>query len=286
LPGGGKFAPELAGIKSKKTIAFIALACGPALASPVPDGSISAGAPRGACVSRSWIMSASVNSSSNPYNYLQSLWQQQASSTSAQSDPLSQLFAALGQGSGSNSSSSSTGSTGSSGTTASSAGGPQFNPQMLQALFSLQANAADGSQSSGGQDGGGDSSDASDASGSSQQAQQGGGHHHHHGGGGGIESLLQMLDASTSGATTQAAANSNGSSTTTIDYSDGSSISLTTAPSSTSSSSSSGSSGTGSSDNSSTAGAANVNMNNLLEQLIQMQAQLLNTTTPQSIATA
>jgi hypothetical protein len=35
-----------------------------------------------------------------------------------------------------------------------------------------------------------------------------------------------------------------------------------------------------------TAGGANVSNNNLLEQLIQMQAQLLNTTTPQSIATA
>ena len=35
-----------------------------------------------------------------------------------------------------------------------------------------------------------------------------------------------------------------------------------------------------------TAGTANVAGNNLLEQLIQMQAQLLNTTTPQSIATA
>ena len=74
--------------------------------------------------------------------------------------------------------------------------------------------------------------------------------------------------------TSQTVANSNGSSTTTITYADGSNVSMTTPPSSSSASG-----------GSTTAGAANVPANNLLEQLIQMQAQLLNTTTPQSIMT-
>ena len=90
-----------------------------------------------------------------------------------------------------------------------------------------------------------------------------------------------MLNSSTSGATSQTAANSNGSSTTTIDYSDGSSISLTSAPGSSTSSSAT-SSGSGTSDNSSTAGASNVFGSNLLEQLIRMQAQLLNATPPRA----
>jgi hypothetical protein len=79
---------------------------------------------------------------------------------------------------------------------------------------------------------------------------------------------------SPSGASSQAVANTNGSSTTTISYADGSSVSMTSAPSSSSASGSS----------SSTAGSSAAT-NNLLEQLIQMQAQLLNTTTPQSIMT-
>ena len=97
-----------------------------------------------------------------------------------------------------------------------------------------------------------------------------------------------MLDQSASGATAQTTANSNGSSTTTIDYSDGSSISVTSAPSSTgtSGSTTSSDSSTGTADNSSIAGTANVFGSNLLEKLIQMQAQLINTTSPQSIATA
>ena len=185
-------------------------------------------------------MSASVNSSSNPYAYLQSLWQQKLAIKRHQCQVGAiRSIAGLVCGAGS-------GQRfvvvfvvnfderdGFAGTTASSAGGPQFGPQTLQALFSLQANATDG-QSSGSQAGGlGDSSDPT------QQAQKGEGHHHHHhgGGGGGLENLLNMLNSSTSGATSQTAANSNGSSTTTIDYSDGSSISLTSAPGSSTSSS-------------------------------------------------
>ena len=90
-------------------------------------------------------MSASVNSAGNPYNYLQALWQQgtQANSTaSTQSDPLSALLSALNGGSSSSSSNSTSDASG--GTTASSAGGPQFDPKMLQALFSMQANGTDG----------------------------------------------------------------------------------------------------------------------------------------------
>ena len=74
--------------------------------------------------------------------------------------------------------------------------------------------------------------------------------------------------------TSQTVANSNGSSTTTITYADGSNVSMTTPASSSSASG-----------GSTTAGAANVPANNLLEQLIQMQAQLLNPGTTTSVAT-
>ena len=229
-------------------------------------------------------MSLSVNSSNaNPFATLQSLWQQATSQNTAASDPLSQLLGAIDQQAGSGSSSTSTAAAAGSSATGSalSGGSLQFGPQTLQALFALQANWSN-SQSLASQVDGGSNSAASSTD-PTQQAQAGQqahhGHHHHHGMGGGGQNLLDAL-FSPSGATSQTATNSNGSSTTTITYADGSSVALTSAPtSSTSASSSSASS------DSSTAGTANVAGNNLIEQLIQMQAQLLNTTTPQSIAT-
>jgi hypothetical protein len=100
------------------------------------------------------------------------------------------------------------------------------------------------------------------------------GHHHHvdsgQDGGGG---LFQALMASgTQGATADSASNPDGSSTTTISYADGSKVSLT---------SPAGSSDAGSSDT----GSGSANSNNLLEQLIRLQAQYLTMSTSQSLTT-
>lgn len=101
----------------------------------------------------------------------------------------------------------------------------------------------------------------------------GGGHHHHmHAGGGsgssgqGADSLLSATDAS--GATTQTTSNADGSSTTTITYADGSTVEMTS-PATASDSGNSGNSGN--------SGASGQNSANLIERLIQMQSQLLNT---------
>jgi len=107
-----------------------------------------------------------------------------------------------------------------------------------------------------------------------QAAQEAYAHHHHHhmhgsqgdgggegsGSGGGLNALLSSTDLI--GATAQTTSNPDGSSSTTITYSDGSTVTMTTPPTSPDGS---GSSGTGS--ESSTA--------NLLEKLISWQAQLL-----------
>lgn len=205
-------------------------------------------------------MSLSVNSSNpnNPYAFLQSLMQQGSSPTSSatQSDPLSELMAALDQQNNSSSASAAGASSSPSSTGAGSA--PQFGPQMLQALFAMQADVSnalvsqlDGSTAGASQQGGASASGAGDQN---------------------------PLDAlfSASG-TSQTTANANGSSTTTITYADGSSVAMTTPAGSSGSSTSA--------DSSSAANGTNAVNNNLIEQLIQMQAQLLNTTTPQSIMT-
>jgi len=221
-------------------------------------------------------MSLSVNSSNaNPFASLQSLWQQATSQSTTASDPLSQLLGTIEQQAGIASNAPGTGSTGG----AVSGGSLQFGPQTLQALFALQANWSNSQSLASQLDGGANT--AMSSTDPTQQAQAGQqahhGHHHHHGMGG--QNLLDTL-LSQYGASSQTATNSNGSSTTTVSYADGSSVSLTTAPTSSSSSGSSSASSAAS-----TAGAANVAGNNLIEQLIQMQAQLLNTTTPQSVVT-
>ena len=108
------------------------------------------------------------------------------------------------------------------------------------------------------------------------KARQAVGHHHHmhaaaarkpaaSSGQSAINSLLSSTDAT--GATTQTATNADGSTTTTISYADGSTVEMTT-PAATANSG--GTAGTG---------ASGQNTANLLEQLIQLQSQLLNSAT-------
>jgi len=106
------------------------------------------------------------------------------------------------------------------------------------------------------------------------KAGHGGGHHHHHmhAGGGAqasgssgqsaIDTVLSAAGAN--GAKTQTATNSDGSITTTISYADGSTVEMVTPAASANDS---GTAGTGANGHSTA---------NLLEQLIQMQAQLVN----------
>ena len=205
-------------------------------------------------------MSLSVNGSNanNPFAQWQSLLQQDSStSSSAQSDPIASLLAALGQGQNTTTgaTASSCGASSSSTSGASGSSSPQFGAQTLQTLFDMQANATNPQSAQSPLDAG------SDDSFSLPQA-------------GGGQSLLGSAD---SGATSQTAINANGSSTTTTTYADGSTVALTTAAPS---------GGSSSSTTANTAGGANVMQNNLLERLIQMQAQLINPATVQNVATA
>jgi hypothetical protein len=232
-------------------------------------------------------MSFSVNgsNSNNPAALWQSLMSPNSSASgTSQSDPLSELLAALGQANGTssnNTSSNNTSSNSASSSTDSAAStsgssSPQFGPQTLQALFDLQANGST-AQSPTSQLGGDGTADATDPT-SAQQAQPGEGqhaHHHHHRAGGG-QNASDMF-ASAESATSQTTANSNGSSTTTITYADGSSVTLNTAPPSTGSSSSASAT--------SSSGSANIAGNKYLEQLIQMQAQLVAPATSQNSVT-
>ena len=146
------------------------------------------------------------STNNNPLAVWQSLFGQGASASgdaasgNVQSDPLSELLATIGQATGLATGSSSGSTSGSSNSTPTTAGSssPQFDPQTLQALFDLQANAMQLSEN-------GDAESPGDPS-------------------------------STQGATSQTTANANGSTTTTITYADGSSVSTTTAAASDSSS--------------------------------------------------
>jgi hypothetical protein len=100
-------------------------------------------------------MSVSVNGSNaqNPYALWQSLLQPDSSaSSSAQSDPVASLLAALGQGQGTatGATAPSGGSSSTSSAVTSGSSSPQFGAQTLQTLFDMQANAApsDGATSS------------------------------------------------------------------------------------------------------------------------------------------
>jgi hypothetical protein len=207
-------------------------------------------------------MSFSVNGSNanNPFAQWQSLLQQDSStSSSAQSDPIASLLAALGQGQNTTTGATASASGGASSSTSGTAGSssPQFDAQTLQTMFDMQANASNLQPVQPPLDG----STGSDDSFLSPQA-------------GGGQSLLGSAG---SGATSQTAINANGSSTTTTTYADGSTVALTTAAPS---------GGSSLSTSANTAGGANVMQNNLLERLIQMQAQLINPATAQNVATA
>ena len=100
-----------------------------------------------------------------------------------------------------------------------------------------------------------------------------GGHHHAHGAGGksgsgGDDALMQAL----SGASSTSATNSDGSTTTTLTYADGTKITMT--------------SPAASSGGSTNAGAASsaTSSYNLVEQLVQKQAQALTTAAQQSVS--
>jgi hypothetical protein len=185
------------------------------------------------CV-QEYFMSFSVNGSNtqNSFALWQSLLQPDSSaSTSAQSDPVASLLAALGQGTGVTASAGGASASSRSGTATTGSSSPQFDAQTLQTMFDMQANASNLQPVQPPLDG----STGSDDSFSSQQAQQGGAN-----------------DGSAAAPTTAAPA-------------DGS---------------------TPSASSNSSAGGANVAQNNLLERLIQMQAQLINPATVQNVATA
>jgi hypothetical protein len=102
-------------------------------------------------------------------------------------------------------------------------------------------------------------------------ARQAQGHHHHHhhmhgGGSGQSGGLADLLSATNlAGASSQSATNADGSTTTTIGYADGTKIAMTVPASSPTGASSSG----GSDSQTSSSG------NNVIEQLIRLQAQML-----------
>ena len=223
-------------------------------------------------------LSVTGSNSGNPFALFQSMWPQSASTNGAQgqSDPLASLLASLGQqnpaaqNSGANSSSPTSPSAS---TPGSSSANTQFGPQTLQALLALQTDNSDPqaltSQFANAVNDADTDAPQSDAS----QGQRG--HHHHHmgAGGSGGQNLLSLLSGASGSATSKTTANPNGTSTTSITYADGSTVSMTTAASGTS----------GSDATTSSAGGANVTGGNMLERLIQMQAQLLAPAATQSV---
>lgn len=242
-------------------------------------------------------MFMAVGTASNALSYLQSLLAQGTAGTgsTANADPLSSLLGNL-SGAGSDGDTKTP-----AGSTGSAAPAPSFDPGTMAALLSLQGQGGPQGLSLFAKldtDGNGQISksefettlgnagvdqtsadalfDKLDANGDGSIDQgelanaRHGGHYHHHAEGaaqgsgssgqGGVASLLSATDAT--GATTQTASNADGSSTTTITYTDGSKVEMTS-PATASGSTS--------------AGASGPNTANLIERLIQMQAQLLNT---------
>jgi hypothetical protein len=234
------------------------------------------------------------------------LQQQQSTSGSSASDPVTQLLSAFyPSGNGQSATSSATGS--STGADSNGCGGGfSFSPDTMASLISIQgewhqsidaqaqhvfsefdANGDGSISKSEFESGFGANADMSKVDGLfnaldtngdgsisldelTSAAEQGHAHHHMHGagqGGGGLADLLSSTDLT--GATSQTATNPDGSTSTTITYADGSTVTMTTPASSSSDSSSSNSNGNS---GSSSSGSSN---NNLLERLIQMQAQLL-----------
>ena len=99
-------------------------------------------------------------------------------------------------------------------------------------------------------------------------------HHGHHahgaGGGGGGGDASSLLDSTgADGSQSQTATNADGSTTTTVTYADGSTVTLTTPAAQTSGGSDGDGDGSGNQ-------ASKATANNLVEQLIKLQAQLTN----------
>ena len=256
-------------------------------------------------------MSVGSVGTSSAYSYLQSLLQQQQPANgSSASDPVTQLLSAFYPSGASQSASSSAAPSSTGADSSAGAGCFGFSTDTMASLISIQGQQwhqsidAQAQHVFGEFDADGDGaiskSEFENAFGSNADmskvdglfsaldtngdgsisldeltsaAEQSHAHHHHmhgagQGGGGGLADLLSSTDLT--GATSQTATNADGSTSTTITYADGSTVTMTTPASSSSdaSSSSSGSSSSGS--NSSSNGN-----NNLLERLIQMQAQLL-----------
>jgi hypothetical protein len=254
-------------------------------------------------------MSVGSVGASSAYSYLQSLLQQQQSTSgSSASDPVTQLLSAFypsgtGQSAGSPAAASSNGADSNG-----CAGGFSFSPDTMASLISIQGQQWNQSIDARAQhvfgefDANGDGSisksefesafgsnadtskvdglfSALDTNGDgsisldelTSAAEEGARHHHHmHGAGPDQGGGLADLLSSTdlTGATSQTATNADGSTSTTITYADGSTVTMTTPASSNSDSSSGNSNGNS---GSSSSGSSN----NLLERLIQMQAQLL-----------
>lgn len=256
-------------------------------------------------------MSMSVNSTSNALSYIQNLLQSMSSGVggAASTDPLdnlSQLFSGSPANGSTNQSSTSN---------AFGPSPPPFSSGTMAALMALQGQGATGASGSGGAQGlfsqldtdgdgsvsktefesalgqsGVDTSSADalfsklDQNGDgsvsqselSSAAHRGHGHGHGHhmeasgsGGGGDQGGLASLLNStSANGASTQTESNSDGSSTTTITYADGSTVTMTTPAAEQNG----GTSGDGT--NGQTAGGSN--SNNLIQQLIRLQAQLVS----------
>lgn len=256
-------------------------------------------------------MSMSVNSTSNALSYIQNLLQSMSSGVggAASTDPLdnlSQLFSGSPANGSTNQSSTSN---------AFGPSPPPFSSGTMAALMALQGQGANGASGSGGAQGlfsqldtdgdgsvsktefesalgqsGVDTSSADalfsklDQNGDgsvsqselSSAAHRGHGHGHGHhmeasgsGGGGDQGGLASLLNStSANGASTQTESNSDGSSTTTITYADGSTVTMTTPAAEQNG----GTSGDGT--NGQTAGGSN--SNNLIQQLIRLQAQLVS----------
>jgi hypothetical protein len=257
-------------------------------------------------------MSMSVNSTSNALSYIQTLLQSMSSgiggATSADPlDNLSQLFAGSSADGSTNQTSTSTNAFGPSpppfpngtmaalialqGQGANGAGGPQslFSQLDTDGDGSISKSEFEGALSQSGVDTSsadalfakldqnGDGSVSQSELSSAAHRGHGHGHDGHHmeaggsGGaqGGGDQGLSSLLNATgADGAQTQTATNADGSSTTTITYADGSTVTMTTPAAQQSD----GTSGDG--NNGQTAGGSG--SNNLLEQLIKLQAQLIS----------
>lgn len=220
----------------------------------------------------SWSVAGS--NASNTFGFLQSLWPQSGSANGAQgqSNPLSSLLAALDQQNpGTNASSPATPSPGAPGAPSTN---PQFGPQTLQALLALQSDNSDPQALASQVTNALNDSDPASAQQPDGTQNHHGHHHHMRAGGSGGQNLLSLLGGINGAATTQTTANPNGTTTTSITYADGSTVSTTTAATG----------GTAGADvTSASAGSANVTSGNLLERLIQIQAQLLAPAASQSV---